>query len=106
MQKAKAKHFSPRRARRTRRENKNMFCLCFVIFVPFVVRKLAIVFNLGFPDNHALFLRGLIVYYLYANLCSKVSKNRWAVNHFFNLTLIAAKCMVADRPYCQYLGHS
>ena len=52
MQKAKAKHFSPRRARGTRRENDNMFCLCFVIFVFFVVRKLAIVFNLGFPDNH------------------------------------------------------
>ena len=29
-----------------------MFCLCFVIFVFFVVRKLAIVLNWGFPDNH------------------------------------------------------
>ena len=29
-----------------------MFCLCFVIFVFFVVRKLAILLNWGFPDNH------------------------------------------------------
>ena len=58
MQKAQAKHFSPRRARRTRRENDNMFCLCFVIFVFFVVRKLAIVFNLGFPDTHEKYYLG------------------------------------------------
>ena len=31
MQKAQAKHFS---SRRTRRENDNMFCLCFVLFDP------------------------------------------------------------------------
>ena len=34
-----------------------MFCLCFVIFVFFVVRKLAIVLNWGFPDNHLIFIK-------------------------------------------------
>jgi len=54
MQKAQAKHFY-HEGHEGHEEKNNMFCLCFVIFVPFVVRKLAIVFNLGFPDNHVIF---------------------------------------------------